>query len=83
MIAKLAEPMPIDLAESPDLQRGTTLIAVLLVKHAVERAAEQRGGIAAAADQHVGKALEPGQHGHQARPYGVVEIFCLQILFRR
>ena len=52
---------------------------MLLGEHDIQRAAEQRGRRAALADQEVGEALQPRQHGDQARPYRVVKKFCLQL----
>ncbi|ODS03658.1 hypothetical protein AUC71_08480 [Methyloceanibacter marginalis] len=80
MVAQLVQPVTIDLAKGPDIDRRAALIAMLLGEHASECAAEQALAFVARTDQHVGKAFQPGQHRNEARSYGVMVIFCLHAL---
>ena len=77
MAAQLGEPELVDLGEGPAIERGPALITVLLGKHELQRAAQQRRALLAPADEKIGKALQPRQHRHKAGPDGIVEFFCL------
>ena len=83
LIAMLVEPQRIDLGERPAIERRPALIAMMLVEHAEERAAKQRPALLLLADEHIGEALEPRQHGDQPLPYGVVAKSCLHGAPRR
>jgi hypothetical protein len=69
--------MAIDLGKGPAVERGPALIAVLLGKYAIERAAEKGRALLALADEDIGKALEPRQYGNESRPYGILEFLRL------
>ncbi len=73
----LSEPPPVNLGESPGVERPAPLIAVLLGEHQVKRAAKERGGSRPLADENIGEALEPRQMSDQPRPDLVMEIFRL------
>ena len=77
VIAQLMQPQSVDLGERPAIERGAALIAVMLGKHAHKRAAKESLALLFLADQHVGEALEPRQHGDQAMPDGLLMNFCL------
>jgi hypothetical protein len=77
VIAKLVQPVAIDLGEGPAVERRSALVAMLLGQHAGERAAEQRDPLVALADKEDREAHESRQHGDEARPHLVVEILCL------
>src|SRR6185503_7973185 len=57
MIAETAEPQRIDLGEGPAIERGSPLIAMMLVEHAKQRAAKERLALLLLAGEHIGKAL--------------------------
>jgi hypothetical protein len=80
VVAQLAEPMPINLAKGPDIERHAALIAMLLGQHALKRSAKKGRALFPRADQQVGKAFQPRQHGDEAGPYGVVESLCLHLV---
>jgi hypothetical protein len=69
VIAELDEPPAINLGEGPRVERPPRLITMLLSEHQMECAAQQRGRLAPFADENIGEALEPRQHGNEPRPY--------------
>ena len=79
VVAELGEPLAVNLGEGPAVERPAPLIAMLLGEHEMKRAAKQRGRLRPLADEEIGEALEPRQHGDEPRPYGVVEFFCLHL----
>src|SRR4029077_17274262 len=81
VIAQLGEQQPIDLGEGPAIERGAALIAVMIGKHAQKRAAKEGLALPLLADQHVGKTLEPWQHGDELMPQGWAMGACLHAWF--
>ncbi len=74
---------PVNLGEGPTVERPAPLIAMLLGEHEMKRAAKERGRLPPLADEEIGEALEPRQHGDEPRPYGVVEFLCLHLAVPR
>ncbi len=52
---------------------------MLLGQHQLKRTAKERGRFTPLADEKIGEALEPRQHGNEPRPYRIVEFLCLHL----
>src|SRR5262249_42751068 len=77
VVAELVEPMTVDLAEGPHVECHAAGVVMLLGKHALKSAAEQRSALVSRADKYVGEAHQPRQHDDEAWPYGVMKFLCL------